>query len=125
MTTNIIAAITVALVTNVVTTDNSEPQPEYVFRGGTFLTQESRRTAPTEKYLTTNVLERTTVRWTWAGEQKEHVSEKLLSSVTRVLRLKQEWEQGEVRTNRLSSVFGDLGIGEPAWITITNLIIKP
>jgi len=136
MTTNIIATVIIALVTNVVTTDNSEQRPDLVFRGGMFLTEESRRTAPTEKYLTTNVLERTTVRWTWAGEQKEHVTERLLSSVTRVLKLKQEWEQGELRTNepigeiRVGTlvvstnpfipsriIYGDPGITNPTWIT--------
>jgi hypothetical protein len=106
MITNIIAQVVVALVTNVVHSDNAEWGLDY----GRILPMNPPRYADqmikpaTERYATTEISERTTVSYTFDGKPYEHViRERMLSSVTRILRLKEQWEDAGVRTNATES----------------------
>jgi hypothetical protein len=84
MPTNVTAVLLVTLVTNV--TNLTVPLPTGGPSGAT-----------NERYLTTNVFERSTVTWTWQGQTNSAASDKLIYTATQVLRLRQVWEPSELR----------------------------
>ena len=101
MTTNILATLVITLVTNVLHTDNSADQPQFEWeQHGMKLYQNPVRTRPTERYELTEVYERAMLSYEIAGQRYNHIAyEKPLSSVTRILRLKEQWEDVGTRTN--------------------------
>src|SRR4051812_30965449 len=99
--TNIIASLIVTLITNVVSTDNSVWGPDYSVNLTSYPAQYGKRivSQATERYLTTNVTQRTTI--TVALES--FTVDKAISSVTAVLRKLEDWKPAGVRTNDVST----------------------
>jgi hypothetical protein len=104
MITNILAAVAITLVTNVVQTDNSSGCSMH--QPGVIPLVYGHNCTPyvpaTERRLTTNVTELTTVKLTIAGEEKSFESQRLISSVTAVLRRLDEWKPAEIKTNSIA-----------------------
>lgn len=123
MLTNILAAVAITLVTNVVQTDNSSGCSLY--HPGVIPLVYGHECKPfipaTERNITTNVLERTKVVVTINGAERIFESERLLSSVTAVLRRLDEWRLSEHRTNSVGSAV----LHEPwsGYWTNTNVVI--
>src|SRR5690348_2735812 len=99
MTTNLIFQLIITLVTNVANSDNAHQENAWEQHGD--MISFSPVTVPaTERYNTTNIERVATIKFTYEGQDKQlDVERKLISSVTRVMKLTQEWEQGELRTN--------------------------
>lgn len=114
MTTNILCKLIIALVTNVVSSDNAQWGPARFFvypEGGG--PPELIRPA-TEKYTTTTVEEVATIHWLYQGaDGQAQVWRKMLSSVTEIMRLKQEWESVGRTTNEWSIA---------PWVVTNNFI---
>lgn len=123
--TNLVFKVVVALVTNVVETDNGSNQNELVQRGDVIQFEPVKRAA-TERYITTEVNSVSTLTFTYEGQDHRlELERKLISSVTRVLKLRQEWVEGELRTNDVKAVQAERGFGE-VWkypYTITNNLL--
>jgi hypothetical protein len=101
MLTNLLAQIVITLVTNVVQTDNAVWVPDYSVAYATYPAQFGQRisTPATERYLTTNVTEHTTVTVPLSDGPAVFTKDKLLSSVTGILRKLEDWQPAGVRTN--------------------------
>lgn len=98
MLTNLIASVVVTLVTNVSHSDNGRLATSWY--SSTTPPQSWIDGQPaTEKYITTEVKRRTSVTFVFPDGEHTLVDEKLLSSVTEVLKRKDEWVKAFVRTN--------------------------
>lgn len=53
-----------------------------------------------ERYVTTNIFERSTISWVWAGQTNSAEVNKLVYTATQVMRLRQTWEPGELRIHQ-------------------------
>ena len=110
MTTNLLCQIIITLVTNVLNGDNAGFSQELTQHGDYIYTTNVFHAA-SERYVTTEISKVATIHWTYEGVPgQSEVSRKTLSSLTQVLRLKQQWENAETRTNLVLTN-----------VTITNL----
>lgn len=99
MTTNLLCAVVITIVTNVVPSDNARWERDWGMswpEGGGPM----RIAAPaTESYLTTNVTEHSVITVPLPGGAKEFSSDRLISSVTAILKKLEEWKPAGMRTN--------------------------
>ena len=107
MITNIIAVITVCIVTNVTTTDNAQMGYRLSEQNGGIsygclvfgCTEDHdwvKATPATEKTETTEVVEVKTIKFTWEGQEYIGKCERVLSLRVRKWRLSEDWvEQAE------------------------------
>lgn len=98
--TNLVAIVTL-LVTNTVTTDNGVRWPQ--FGNGDMITYPPMpywQKEPDEQYETTDIVERKIVRTEVDGQSFENVlSQRKVSSVTKVSKKVVEWRPAGIRTN--------------------------
>jgi len=128
MTTNLLCTLVITLLTNVIQSDNAVWGPDPFIVLPTWPPQPVQKivTPATEHYQTTNISEHLTLRWAWAGQTHDHTVDRLLSSVTRVNRLRQQWEECELRTNATETVVYSGVISIPNGIVATNnLFLEP
>lgn len=101
MITNIIATVFITLVTNVTHSDNAQWGVDY---GIMYLTNPEKygrklEKPATERYVTTEIIQRKTLTAQHDGTQFSSVQDKMLSSVTEILRLREQWEPSGIKTN--------------------------
>lgn len=113
MTTNILAAVVITLLTNVVPSDNSRGCSMYSDQFSHLVYgHDCRPYVPaTEQYLTTNVTEHTEITVKLPQGPKTFTMDRTISSVTAILRKLEQWQPAGVRTNQLL---------QSGSITITN-----
>jgi len=127
MTTNIVAAVVITLVTNVVPSDNAVYEPDFSVSYAVIgSNQHPMRLAKvaTEKYLTTNVTEHTEVTVTLADGPHTFAVDKSISSVTAILKRLEDWKPAGVRTNEAASRTDNL-FRTYSTIALTNIIFSP
>lgn len=102
--TNLLCSIIITLVTNVMHTDNAKWGPQCgVFYPEGGQPQEIKQPA-TEQYDTTTVEKVVTIYWTYEDVPGQtEISRKLLSSVTRIMCKKEQWEAAGMRTNDVTA----------------------
>jgi hypothetical protein len=127
MITNIIAAVVITLSTNIVPTDNAVwgrdwalmyPEgggPSVIFKPAT------------EQYLTTNVVENTKITVKLSDGPHTFYVDRTISSVTAILRKREQWEASGVKTNEIPTWGGTLtNVSFAGTNTIElNTIMKP
>lgn len=87
MTTNILCQIVLSLITNVTNVTFEMPMD------GSTLNAAGRRIA-SQRIVTTNVLERSTLTWVLQGRTNTCTLDRTIYSASQVLRLKETWEAG-------------------------------
>lgn len=90
MTTNLLAQVVLSLITNVTNATFEMP-----LDGGAAM-----QTRATQRVITTNVLERSTITWTLNGRTNSCSVDRMIYSATQVLRLKETWEAGSLTIHR-------------------------
>ena len=86
MTTNVLAQIILSLVTNVTNVTFEMPMNGVLAPSG--------RSVQSQRIVTTNVVERSTVTWVLQGRTNTVTHDRMIYSASQVLRLKESWESG-------------------------------
>jgi hypothetical protein len=92
MTTNVIAIVALTLVTNVTNSTFEMPlENAYLPSRGSPVSVPRRET---QRIISTNVLERSTITWVLNGRTNSATVDRTVYSATQVLRLREVWESG-------------------------------
>lgn len=120
MVTNVVASLVISLITNVVESNNAEWVTDYSIQhavlGPNSYGKRIGKPA-TERYLTTNIIERRILSLEHEGWNYNSTQDKLLSSVTAIQKLQETWKDAGFKTNTFHLDLTDLGHG---FITLTN-----